>query len=105
MILTWIRYVIDLSQARFQPFEAQMCRELLQKIPLFFVLNKVRGFLVGMCFVFLEFSQADTADRSQTAAVRQLVEGLQLENCKGVFAVVSDRKNYNMVSRNLIQYL
>lgn len=73
-----IWYVIDMAQARFQPFEAQICKELLHDIPLIFVLNK-----------------ADSADTSQITAMKEVLEGMKLENCKGVYEVISDRKNYS----------
>eukprot|EP01104_Vermistella_antarctica_P011245 TRINITY_DN3138_c1_g1_i1.p1 TRINITY_DN3138_c1_g1~~TRINITY_DN3138_c1_g1_i1.p1 ORF type:complete len:691 (+),score=172.26 TRINITY_DN3138_c1_g1_i1:327-2399(+) len=70
-------YVVDLAHARFQDFEARFCRDVISSTPLFFVLNK-----------------SDTATEQQREAVRELLEQQQLENCKGIFEVASDRKNW-----------
>jgi tRNA U34 5-carboxymethylaminomethyl modifying GTPase MnmE/TrmE len=73
-----IWYVLDMAHSRFQEFEAKICRNVLAKIPLCFVLNK-----------------ADTATAEQLRTIRSFIEEQGLENCKGIFEVVSDRKNYS----------
>src|SRR3990167_1334879 len=72
-----IWYVIDMSHSRFQSFEKDICKELFQDISLIFILNKV-----------------DTVDISQVNAVKNSIHKARLSNCKGIFEVVADRKNY-----------
>ena len=71
-------YVIDMAHARFQPFEQRICTEVLEQIPVFFVLNKV-----------------DTAERAQVDAIRELVVAQRFPSFRGIFEVVSDRKSYS----------
>jgi small GTP-binding protein len=71
-------YVIDMSHARFQPFETRICSELLEGIPVFFVLNKV-----------------DTAERAQVDAIVEHVRAQEFPSFRGIFEVVSDRKSYS----------
>ena len=70
-------YVIDMAHSRFQSFEESICKEVLQDVALFFILNK-----------------ADTADSNQLEIIRNLILNCKIPNCKGIFEVVSDRKNY-----------
>mmetsp|Transcript_11403 Transcript_11403/g.42817 ORF Transcript_11403/g.42817 Transcript_11403/m.42817 type:complete len:694 (-) Transcript_11403:78-2159(-) len=70
-------YVIDLTQARFQPFEAQFCREHLKDIPIIFVFNK-----------------ADAVAKQTLDTMISVVKD-QLPNCHGFFPTVAQCKNFD----------
>lgn len=72
-------YVLDMSHSRFQPFERTLCEELFPDVSLIFILNKI-----------------DTASPQQIDAVRQSIQGANFSSCRGIYGVVSDRKNYQM---------
>jgi GTP-binding protein EngB required for normal cell division len=72
-------YVVDLAHARFQSFEANLCNTIFGDLPIFIILNK-----------------ADTASPEQARIVKNQILSLKLSNCKAVFEVVSDRKNYSV---------
>jgi GTP-binding protein EngB required for normal cell division len=72
-------YVVDLAHARFQPFEGDICKTILGNLPIFIILNK-----------------ADTATQEQVSTIRNQILSLDLSNCKAVFEVVADRKNYSV---------
>jgi ribosomal protein S27E len=74
-------YVVDLAHARFQAFEAMLCRTVLQDVPIFFVLNK-----------------ADTATLDQSRTIEEEILRHCIPNCKGIFRVVADRKNFSVDS-------
>jgi GTP-binding protein EngB required for normal cell division len=71
-------YVIDLTQARFQPFEANFCRDELSHVPIIFVFNK-----------------ADTVDQKVKDVMIQTVADFKLPNCMGLFATVANQKNFD----------
>lgn len=70
-------YIIDLTQARFQPFEADFCMKELKDIPIIFVLNK-----------------ADTVRMQIVETMRNLILSFNMPNCKAVFHTVSNCKNF-----------
>lgn len=71
-------YVIDLTQARFQPFEADFCRENLKEYPIIFVLNK-----------------ADAVSLDVRDAMMKAISSFNLPNCRGIFATVANCKNFD----------
>jgi len=71
-------YVIDLTQARFQPFEATFCRELLKDIPIIFVLNK-----------------ADAVTPQVRDIMIKVISDHQLPNAIGIYPTVANCKNYD----------
>jgi predicted GTPase len=74
-------YVIDLTQARFQPFEAQFCREQLRDIPIIFVLNK-----------------ADAVSDEVRDIMIKVIADHNLSNCIGIYATVANCKNFDSKS-------
>ncbi|KAL9643300.1 hypothetical protein ABK040_014755 [Willaertia magna] len=71
-------YVIDLTQARFQPFEAQFCREELQGIPIIFVLNK-----------------ADAVKPDVRDIMIETIANFNMPNCIGIYPTVANCKNFD----------
>ncbi|KAL0485240.1 hypothetical protein AKO1_004229 [Acrasis kona] len=71
-------YVIDLTQARFQPFEANFCQKELEKIPIIFVFNK-----------------ADAVGENVTNVMMQTVRDFKLPHCMGMYATVANQKNFD----------
>ncbi len=71
-------YVLDLTQARFQPFEAQFCRELLKDIPIIFVLNK-----------------ADAVSDEVRDIMIKVISDHQLPNAIGIYPTVANCKNFD----------
>lgn len=71
-------YVIDLTQARFQPFEAEFCRKQLEGIPIIFVFNK-----------------ADCVTPEVRDTMMRTVREFNLPNCRALFATVADCKNFD----------
>ena len=71
-------YVIDLTQARFQPFEAQFCTEELKGIPIIFVLNK-----------------ADAVKNDVRDIMIQTIANFNLPNCIGIYPTVACCKNFD----------
>lgn len=71
-------YVIDLTQARFQPFEAEFCKENLKDIPIIFVFNK-----------------ADAVQKKTRDIMIETVKSFNLPNCYGLFPTVAQCKNFD----------
>jgi len=71
-------YVIDLTQARFQPFEAEFCRESLKGIPIIFVFNKADAVVPEVKKIMIE-----------------TVENFHLPNCNGLFPTVANCKTFD----------
>ncbi|KAF0980628.1 hypothetical protein FDP41_013111 [Naegleria fowleri] len=71
-------YVIDLTQARFQPFEAEFCKEELKGIPIIFVLNK-----------------ADAVKDDIRDIMIETIAKFNLPNCIGVYPTVACCKNFD----------
>ncbi|KAG2393187.1 hypothetical protein C9374_009764 [Naegleria lovaniensis] len=71
-------YVIDLTQARFQPFEAEFCKEELKGIPIIFVLNK-----------------ADAVKDNVRDIMIETIANFNLPNCIGIYPTVACCKNFD----------
>ena len=67
-------YIVNSAAARFQDFEEHICRQLFVDIPIIFILNK-----------------ADISTTEQRAALRQVIDKLQLSNCLGVYDCVTQK--------------
>lgn len=65
-------YIVNSAHSRFEPFEEMLCRELFNRAPLMFLLNKA------------DISTQDDRDR-----FRQRIESLKLPNCVGVYDTVA----------------
>ena len=78
-------YVIDLTQARFQPFEAEFCRKNLEDIPIIFVFNK-----------------ADAVKPEIRDLMMKTVSDFNLRNCRGLFATVADCKNFDRDRKSVV---
>jgi len=62
---------VDASRTRFQPFEARICRELFNNVPLIFLLNK-----------------ADLSSQKDLGILHDVITRLELRNCRGIFHVI-----------------
>ncbi|EFC44707.1 GTP binding protein [Naegleria gruberi] len=71
-------YVLDLTQARFQPFEAEFCRDELKGIPIIFVLNK-----------------ADAVKNQIRDIMIDTIANFNLPNCIGIYPTVAFCKNFD----------
>jgi GTP-binding protein EngB required for normal cell division len=65
-------YVINSAASRWHDFEEKICRSLFSDIPIIFILNK-----------------ADLTTKRQQNALRKCILNLKLDNCLGVYNVVS----------------
>jgi GTP-binding protein EngB required for normal cell division len=74
-------YVLDLTQARFQPFEAEFCRTFLAKYPIIFVLNK-----------------ADSVSQEVRDTMIKCIQDHNLLNIRGIFATIANCKNFDAKS-------
>eukprot|EP00761_Pharyngomonas_kirbyi_P001551 gb/GECH01001555.1/.p1 GENE.gb/GECH01001555.1/~~gb/GECH01001555.1/.p1 ORF type:complete len:428 (+),score=75.42 gb/GECH01001555.1/:1-1284(+) len=70
-------YLIDLTQARFQSFEARFIKEHLRGIPVLFILNK-----------------SDTVDRETITDMKTAINKFRIPNSHGIFTTVTSRKNF-----------
>ena len=73
-----IWYVINAAAGRFEPFELQLVREVFHPTPMIFLLNK-----------------SDVASAQQLFELERCIMSYQIPNCKGIFRIVADRKNYS----------
>jgi GTPase SAR1 family protein len=73
-----IWYVINAAAARFEPFEAYLVGQVFASVPVLLLLNK-----------------CDMASSDQIKEMKQTLESYSFPNCKGIYLVVADRKNYN----------
>lgn len=71
-------YVLDLTQARFQPFEADFCKTHLKAYPLIFVLNK-----------------ADSVSTEVRDTMINCIKDHQFPNTRGIFATIANCKNFD----------
>jgi len=71
-------YVIDLTQARFQPFEATFCRDYLRDIPIIFVLNK-----------------ADAVTEEVKNIMIRVIKEHNLPNVIGIYPTIANCKNFD----------
>jgi ribosome biogenesis GTPase A len=71
-------YVLDLTQARFQPFEAEFCKDYLYDYPIIFVLNK-----------------ADAVTLEVRNTMIKVIHDFHLQNCFGIFCTVANCKNFD----------
>ena len=71
-------YVLDLTQARFQPFEADFCRNELKDYPIIFVLNK-----------------ADAVDKEVRNTMLKVINDFKMPNCHALFSTVANCKNFD----------
>eukprot|EP00013_Stygamoeba_regulata_P003885 CAMPEP_0177632414 /NCGR_PEP_ID=MMETSP0447-20121125/2278_1 /TAXON_ID=0 /ORGANISM="Stygamoeba regulata, Strain BSH-02190019" /LENGTH=537 /DNA_ID=CAMNT_0019133979 /DNA_START=181 /DNA_END=1794 /DNA_ORIENTATION=+ len=67
-----IWYVINSGNARFQPFEEKICREVFNIAPIIFLLNK-----------------ADISTDDERRLLRETITGMKLPNCIGIFDTIS----------------
>jgi predicted GTPase len=74
-------YVLDLTQARFQPFEADFCRNELKNYPIIFVLNK-----------------SDAVDTDVRNTMLKVINDFQMPNCHALFSTVANCKNFDTKS-------
>eukprot|EP00002_Diphylleia_rotans_P031265 TRINITY_DN648_c0_g1_i1.p1 TRINITY_DN648_c0_g1~~TRINITY_DN648_c0_g1_i1.p1 ORF type:complete len:431 (+),score=110.20 TRINITY_DN648_c0_g1_i1:65-1357(+) len=70
-----IWYVLNSANARFQPFERQLCKDILKDIPIIFIMNK-----------------ADISTDESRRTIHRLIDEMELSNCLGVFETVADSK-------------
>ncbi|KAH3732442.1 protein kinase [Pelomyxa schiedti] len=68
-----IWYVVDASSARFEPFEIELCRDVLSKFPLLILVNK-----------------ADLCTQQDLSNLCATIEGMQIPNVHGVIPTVAD---------------
>lgn len=67
-----IWYIINCAHSRWEPFEERICRELFNKAPLIFILNK-----------------ADISSEEDRQRIRNIIKNMALPNCVGVFDTVA----------------
>jgi len=72
-------YVIDLTQARFQPFEVNFCENHLKNVPILFLFNK-----------------ADSVSEEVSDIMVDTVNSFQFQNNFGCFKTVASRTNFNI---------
>ncbi|KAL6054920.1 G domain-containing protein [Balamuthia mandrillaris] len=66
-------YIVNSAMARFQDFEVEICKSLFQHVPIVFILNK-----------------ADISTESERAALRKIIEDMNLDNCFGVIETIAN---------------
>lgn len=69
MHVVW--YIINSAGSRFQPFEADVCKSLFNKLPIIFILNK-----------------ADLSPQEDRDALRKAIVELNLGNCLGILDTI-----------------
>lgn len=67
-----IWYIVNSAHSRWEPFEERICRELFNKAPLMFILNK-----------------ADISSDEDRKRIRKVISNMDLPNCVGVFDTVA----------------
>jgi GTP-binding protein EngB required for normal cell division len=67
-----IWYILNSASSRFEPFEQRICRELFNRAPIMFLLNK-----------------ADISTEEDRNNLRQLINDMNLPNCVGIFDVMA----------------
>jgi ribosomal protein S27E len=71
-------YVVNAACGRFEPFELQLVRDIFSPTPVIFVLNKT-----------------DLVSASQLHALTCQLRSYDIECCRGIVAVVAERRNYS----------
>jgi ribosome biogenesis GTPase A len=65
-------YVMNSAHSRFEPFEQRICKELFNRAPVIFLLNK-----------------ADISTQEDRDNIRQIIDEMKLPNCVGIFDVMA----------------
>uniref|UniRef100_A0A6B2L5C1 G domain-containing protein n=1 Tax=Arcella intermedia TaxID=1963864 RepID=A0A6B2L5C1_9EUKA len=65
-------YIVNSAHSRWEPFEEVICRKLLNRAPLMFVLNK-----------------ADISSPRDRKGMKKLIHDMRLPHCKGVFETIA----------------
>lgn len=70
-------YVINTARGRFEPFEAEIVKQVFHPTPVIFILNK-----------------CDAADAKQIKSIKKVIEDENMENNKGIHICISNRVNW-----------
>uniref|UniRef100_A0A6B2L5G6 G domain-containing protein n=1 Tax=Arcella intermedia TaxID=1963864 RepID=A0A6B2L5G6_9EUKA len=68
-----IWYIVNSAHSRWEPFEEKICREILNKAPLMFVLNK-----------------ADLSTKKDKEGIKKIIRNLHLPNFKGIYETIAN---------------
>eukprot|EP01128_Nolandella_sp_AFSM9_P000600 TRINITY_DN1074_c0_g1_i2.p1 TRINITY_DN1074_c0_g1~~TRINITY_DN1074_c0_g1_i2.p1 ORF type:complete len:648 (+),score=116.23 TRINITY_DN1074_c0_g1_i2:68-1945(+) len=74
-------YIVNSAHSRFEPFEEHLCRELFNRAPLMFLLNK-----------------ADISTKDDRERFRAMINDLKLPNCVGVYDTVARKHSPQLLA-------